>query len=91
MSGFKWAWSLPFSGISLGCAAAYHFSWQHDPACKYQVYCNEHILCIYSILYNACVCAFVYRVIVYVYLMYNVIVWITIDKVLTVYVCMAHQ
>jgi len=44
VSGLKGTWSIPFSGISVGCAAAYHFSWQHDPACKYQVDTAGHYL-----------------------------------------------
>jgi len=44
VSGFKWSWSLPFSAASVGCAAVYQFSWQHDPACKYQVDTAGHYL-----------------------------------------------
>ncbi|XP_063681199.1 transmembrane protein 11-B, mitochondrial-like [Bolinopsis microptera] len=44
VSGFKWSWSIPFSALTVGCAAVYQFSWQHDPACKYQVDTAGHYL-----------------------------------------------
>jgi len=44
MSGFKWSWSIPFSTLCVGSAAVYGLSWQHDPACKYQVDTAGHYL-----------------------------------------------
>lgn len=44
VSTFRGKWSVPFCGMSLGTAAVYHFSWQHDPCCKYQVDSAGHYL-----------------------------------------------